>query len=507
MLNHRLKVAEWVFVVASVIGWAVAAASSQIIYGAVPLSIALLLNLINRLRFEQQIKRRLTAALAQLHRQISQENQSFYSQQIQDAIASFQANLPEYLAQLEVPDSQSNILKFAQLQAQINSLEQSLRSVVDYLNSASLPTRVQDLEEAITNATAELARMQRLPSLVTETLDESAGLSTHQLSELATSPSLFPVVFESVPEETPSTIEPIVPTWSEVHIFEGHSDWVSALAMSPDGQILASGSLDKNIKLWNLSTSNNTHTLCGHVEGVLCLAISPDGQILASGGFDQTIKLWRLDSGQLLYTLKGHEGSVRSLAITPDSQTLISASFDQTIKLWRLDSGQFLQNLAQDAGHLSAIALSPDGQILASGGGDGTINLWRLDTQTLELTLTGNLSSICALAISPDSQILPAGCTDGYLKLWQLSTAEPLGNLDCQSGLVIPSIFSIQGQTFIGSSAEETIKIWQLNTGEVLTVLNYDATSSVMSLAMSPNGEWIAGGMEDDTIKVWRQDE
>ncbi|HBB34119.1 MAG TPA: hypothetical protein DC064_20560, partial [Cyanobacteria bacterium UBA9273] len=100
MLNQRLKIAECVFIVGSIIGWVGTVASNQILYGVVPLSIALVLNLVNRLRFEQQIKRRITAAIAQLHRQLSQEHQVLSQQQVQEAIASLQAKLPEYLSQV-----------------------------------------------------------------------------------------------------------------------------------------------------------------------------------------------------------------------------------------------------------------------------------------------------------------------------------------------------------------------------------------------------------------------
>jgi hypothetical protein len=161
MSNHRLQIAEYVFFVGSVVGWVVAIASGQIIYAAVPVSVSLLLNLINRLRFEQRMRRRLTAAMNQLHRQLLEENDAIHEQQLKDAIAQLQAQLPGYLSQIEAADSHSSDLNIIQLKAQLASLEQSLSSVVQYLNSSSLPARVENLEKAIgsrgsASATAEL---------------------------------------------------------------------------------------------------------------------------------------------------------------------------------------------------------------------------------------------------------------------------------------------------------------------------------------------------------------
>ena len=118
---------------------------------------------------------------------------------------------------------------------------------------------------------------------------------------------------------------------------EGHSDSVSSVAYSPNGQTLASGGgEDKTIKLWNVKTGKLLQTLKGHSEGVTSVAYSPDGQTLASGSYDKTIKLWNVKTGKLLQTLEDHFWFVQSVAYSPDGQTLASGSGDDTIKIWRL---------------------------------------------------------------------------------------------------------------------------------------------------------------------------
>jgi len=516
MLTHRLKIAECIFVAVSIIGWAVAAASGQMIYGAVPLSITLLLNLINRLRFEQQSRNRLMGAMAQLHRQLSQESQSLYQRQQKQALASLQAKLPDYLAEIENPASELGAIKIAQLQARIVSVEQSLRNVVDYLNSASLPNHIEQLETAIAQITADIDQFHKIPVGV------DPEQLTHWHTEVGGEPSLFPVASESVSpvsqaeeigrdeterlgEESPVFPEPIIPSWNFQLTLKGHQDWVSALAMSADGQFLASGSLDKTVKLWNLETGETRYTLKDHQQGVLCLTLSPNGQWLASGGFDQTIKVWNLETGELCHTLKGHSGSVRSLVIMPDNQTLISGSFDQTIKLWQLEQGKFVQDLVKEAGRLSALALSPEGKTLVSGGGDGIIDLWHFQPFDLAFSLTDNLSSINSLALSPDGRRLAAACTDGTLKVWQLDSAKQIERWQCPSAPATSIIFSDNGQSAIAAHADGTIKIWWLGIDDPLLVLDNNEASSVVSVALSPEGQWLAGGNRDGTVKLWQQ--
>ena len=484
MWNHRLQITEYVFLAISCVGLAVAVVSGQLIYAAVPVAVFLLLNLINRQRLEHSIKRRINVANIQLYRQLSQELQALKEQPLLE-------KQPGHLIETEVTELEPSTLDNSQIQAQISSLEKSLSSVVQYLKSSSLPARVKHLEDAIATATAEITRINRqLPN--TSQSKPRTGLKL-PLAELQ------------------QHVEPTLPKWNQLYTLSGHSDWVSSLAITPDGQTLASASFDGQIKLWDVSTGELLHTLCEHLQGVLSLAITPDGQTLVSGSFDETIKLWNLDKGEWIDTLRGHKSSVRSLAITPDGQILISASFDQAIKLWHLERREFLGNLTEEAGLVSTIALTLDGQTLASGGSDGIICLWQLDLdQATEQpspagTLRGNLSSVCSLAISPDAQLLTAGCTDGNVKLWQLDTLELCNVFQGHSGQVMSVVFSPDGQTLISGSAGGNIQFWHLQTGKRLGSLALETTASVTAALISADGQLLAGGGIDGTIQVWQR--
>ena len=316
----------------------------------------------------------------------------------------------------------------------------------------------------------------------------------------------------------------------------GHSGSVNSVAISPDGQILVSGSDDKTITIWDLSTGQELRTLTGHSESVNSVAISPDGQILVSSSHTvvsvrtvvnynseshtavmgnvyntiNKIKIWQLSTGQELRTLEG-DASVLSLAISPDGQILVSGSADNTIKIWQLSTGEELRTLTGHSESVNSVAISPDGQILVSGSDDKTIEIWQLSTGQKLRTLTG-AGSINSLAISPDGQILASshtvmgsmGCLfDTTIKIWQLSTGVELRTLTVDFELDIISLaISPDGQTLV-IGGDGTITIWDLSTGQELGTLT-GHSDSVNSVAISPDGQTLVSGSADNTIMIWR---
>ena len=221
---------------------------------------------------------------------------------------------------------------------------------------------------------------------------------------------------------TPKPAPPPTPkpqNWRLVHTLKGHSSSVVSVAISPDGETLASGSRDNTIKLWNLATGQQIRTLQGHSDSVYSVAISTDGQTLASGSADNTIKLWNLATGREIVTLKGHSDSVYSVAISPDGVTLASGSVDNTIKLWNLATGQEIRTLHGHSGWVWCIAISPNGMTLASASGDTTIKLWNLATGQEICTLYGHSSLFYSVAFSPDGWTLVSGSDDSTINIWR----------------------------------------------------------------------------------------
>jgi WD40 repeat protein len=155
----------------------------------------------------------------------------------------------------------------------------------------------------------------------------------------------------------------------------GYTSDVWSVAFSPDGRLLASGSNDKTIKLWEVASGSLVRTLSGHTDWVRSVAFSPDGRLLASGSYDDTIKLWEVASGREVRTLTGHTGWVWSMAFSPDGRLLASGSNDKTIKLWDVASGREVRTLTGHTNWVNSVAFSPDGRLLASGSYK-EIRLW-----------------------------------------------------------------------------------------------------------------------------------
>ena len=182
-----------------------------------------------------------------------------------------------------------------------------------------------------------------------------------------------------------------------VNTLKGHESSVNSVGFSPDGKQLASGSEDKTIKIWDVTTGKILNTLPseryankGHQSSVRSVGFSPDGQQLASGSRDKTIKIWNVTTGKVLNTLpseryanKGHEGYVNSVGFSPDGKQLASGSGDKTIKIWDVTTGKVLNTLQGHKSWVFSAGFSPDGKKLASGSEDKTIILWDLNLDNL----------------------------------------------------------------------------------------------------------------------------
>ncbi|NCR02206.1 MAG: protein kinase [Microcystis aeruginosa L211-11] len=284
----------------------------------------------------------------------------------------------------------------------------------------------------------------------------------------------------------------------------GHSDEVFSVAYSPDGRYLASGSIDKTIKIWEVATGKELRTLTGHSGGVFLVAYSPDGRYLASGSSDKTIKIWEVATGKELHTLTVYSYLYGAdVVYSPDGRYLASRSDDKTIKIWEVATGKELRTLTGHSGPVLSVVYSPDGRYLASGGGlrDNTIKIWQVATGKVLRTLTGHSDWVLSVVYSPDGRYLASGSRQ-TIKIWQVATGKVLRTLTGHSDWVWSVVYSPDGR-YLASGSYQTIKIWEVATGKELRTLtgHFD---SVKSVVYSPDGRYLASGSGDKTIKIWR---
>lgn len=288
-----------------------------------------------------------------------------------------------------------------------------------------------------------------------------------------------------------------------LYTLSGHRSWVMSIAISPDRRMLASGSLDDRILIWDLNTGDQLGTLVGHTNAVNSLAFSPDGRRLISCSDDDSIKIWRFPSGELIRSIQEHSRDVNSIAVSADGTFFASGSEDRTIGVWQLSTGELIRSFTGLAGMVKTVTISPNGQILASGGLNNLIKLWNLATGEQIRILNGHQNSVLSIAISPNGDRLVSASKDRTIRIWEPNTGELLHILQGHADNVNAIAISPDSKTLISGSNDKTIKLWNLAAGELICTLS-DHVHAVNAIAISTDGQWFASGSSDNTIKVWQ---
>ena len=290
---------------------------------------------------------------------------------------------------------------------------------------------------------------------------------------------------------------------------EAHTDIVSSLVFSPDGQTLASASWDGTIRLWDPHTVEHTTLLIGHTGPVNSIAFNPDGQTFASVSQDTTIRLWDPRTGEHKTTLRAHSGftyiGFTSVAFSPDGQTLATGGDYENpdIRLWDLDNAENIRTLTGHTNRITSIAFSPNGQILASASADDTIRLWNPHNGQLKTTLKGHTKEVESVAFSPDGKTLASGSQDRTIRLWNSQTGQLKITLTGYTGWINPVAlaFSSDGET-LACGGYNIIHLWDTQTGQYENTLEGD-TGHTLSIAFSPDGQTLVSGGKDGTISLW----
>ncbi|MBE7383418.1 MAG: TIR domain-containing protein [Leptolyngbya sp. SIO1E4] len=277
----------------------------------------------------------------------------------------------------------------------------------------------------------------------------------------------------------------------------GHEDWVVAVGFSPNGELLASGSKDGVIRLWQ-ANGKLLHTLDGHDRGVWGLAFSPDSQQLVSGGADNKVRLWNAD-GSLVRVLDGHEAIVASVAYSPDGSIIASASVDKTVRLWSPE-GEPVNTFKGHGGYVVSVAFSPDNQLLAAASTDGLITLWTLTGEAVAV-LEGHAGPVWNVAFSPDGQEIASVSADSTIKLWNLQ-GELLQTLEGHRDDVEGIDFSPDGTLLVSGGADHTVRLWRRDGTPISILRGHE--DWVWSVNISPDGRTIASGGGDNRVALWR---
>ncbi len=287
-----------------------------------------------------------------------------------------------------------------------------------------------------------------------------------------------------------------------------HNKRIWSVNFSPDGQTIATASADKTIKLWNLE-GKALKTLQDHSNEVLSVNFSLDNKSIASTSKDKTVKVWNF-TGQLLHTFEGHTNEVLDVNFSPDSKLIASASADDTVKVWTIPNNtKFspqspIYTFSEHGGKASEVSFSPDGKTIASASADKTIKLWHL--QGILPSFSGN-----SVSISPDGKTIAVGNKQGIVTLRQRD-GSVLETFNAHEGKIIKVLFHLTGKNLVTIGVDNQIKLWNLD-GKLLNSWQghekdnnsiFDLYDPIQDVTFSPDGKNIAtiGGI-DKQVKIW----
>ena len=320
---------------------------------------------------------------------------------------------------------------------------------------------------------------------------------------------------------------------------------VLVLEFSPDGTLLASGSKDKTVRLWDTDTGDELAILRKHTEWTNVLAFSPDGKMLATGSVDKTVNLWDTDTGKLLTPLIGHLNSIAALAFSPDGNTLASGSTDGTVRFWNTQTGDLLPlEITEHTQWVAAVSFFKDNATLVSVAFNGVMTFWDLQTsQKTAVQRTTHQDFLTTLALSPDGTkfasvgakaniFFDAGTgiplfstwqSKGLVQLIDVTTGHALAafpEIHAGTGLHSSMTFSPDGKTVAFDSSGK-IHLRNTETGTSLDISVLDERNAnvnedlapppaamlmlhqISALVFSPDGKKLVSGTLGGRVQMW----
>src|SRR5258705_802075 len=253
---------------------------------------------------------------------------------------------------------------------------------------------------------------------------------------------------------------------------------INDVSFSIDGTLIAAGGGQParlgQVKIWNATSGELVKAFEGHKDAIYAVAISPNKQILATGSYDQKIILWDIASGRQIKELEGHNGAVTDLSFRPDGKVLASASADRTVKLRDVASGKRLDTFSESLKDLNAVAFSPDGKRVAAGGVDNRIRIWNVSdaategSNSIQFAQFAHEGAILRLAWSADGKTIISSADDKSVKVWDATNMNPKLVLPAQADWPTALALVNEDKAAAVGRLDGTINYYDIGTGKIV---------------------------------------
>jgi len=294
------------------------------------------------------------------------------------------------------------------------------------------------------------------------------------------------------------------------HTLRGHSETISALAFSADGELLASAGLDGMVRVWAAATGGEVASLEGPTQGMNWLCWHHRGQVLLAGSEDATAWMWKLPEGSVMQIFSAHSASVSYGGFANNGRAVITASEDGTVRLWNPRAGTVDHCIHAGSAHdpvpITCLGVHPAQPVFLCGAADGTLKLGHAENGKVLALLSAHDSSVENVDFCDCMPLAVSGGMDGRLCVWDLTSFQ-LRHTCTHTAGIVEVRFRRESALLLSCSISRELRLWDSRDGSCIRVLTGHRDAVLcMAVAYTEKGVRVISGSDDNTARVWALD-